>query len=216
MAAIDGQLADGPEPVTVLSAPCGLVRDLCSANETIRQRHPDAGRRLRFYGLDLDYEGRVLEEARRRVLASAVPIQLVQANILADSTWSRLREQSGLFSIVNCIGLAPWLTPAELTGLLQGFAAHLRTGGYILIDRFNRSKHSKLGEGAEIHAHYHTDEAYRDYFRVSGLSLQACEQLGDGEGMGYLLRKPGLLCISNHRVTEGTEKVANLRAAERR
>jgi hypothetical protein len=189
-AAIQSQLADRGERVTVLSAPCGLVRDLCTTYEMLLRLDPDSARGLRFYGLDLDFEGRVLEEARRRASAAGVPIRLVQANILDDSAWSWLRREAGPLAVVNCIGLAPWLSPDEVAGLLPRFAVHLRVGGYLLLDRFNQGKHNKLGEGAEIHAHYHTDDAYRDYFRSSGLVLEARETLGDDEGMGYLLRKP--------------------------
>jgi hypothetical protein len=195
-AVIHSRLAEGSDRVAVLSAPCGLARDLCTAYEMARRQTPDAGRRLRFYGLDLDFEGRVLEEARRRTREAGVPVRLVQADILDHTTWSWLGEQDGPFAVMNCIGLAPWLSPDELAGLLRRFAAHLCVGGYVLLDRFNRGKHDKLGEGAEIHAHYHTDEAYRDYFRASGLTLQACETLGEGEGMGYLLRKGGRASFS--------------------
>src|SRR5262245_44140220 len=109
-AAIDAQLADGTAPVSVLSAPCGLARDLCTTYDKIRYHHRSAAMRMRLYGVDLDYEGRVLEAARQRALARAVPIQLVRANLLDDATWSWLREANGLFSVVSCIGLAPWLT----------------------------------------------------------------------------------------------------------
>jgi hypothetical protein len=190
-AVIRDQLADGNEQVTVLSAPCGLVRDLCVTYKSLRHQAPDHGRSFRFYGLDLDFEGRVLEEARRRARTAGVPIRLVQANILDDATWSWLRREAGPLAVVNCVGLAPWLGPDEVAELLRRFAVHLRVGGYILLDRFNQGKHNKLGEGAEIHAHYHTDDAYRDYFRASGLILKARETLGGDEGMGYLLRKPG-------------------------
>src|SRR5262249_499048 len=179
----------GSEGVTVLSAPCGLVRDLCTAHEMLLHQVPGAGRSLRFYGLDLDFEGRVLEEARRRARAAGVPIRLVQANILDDTAWSCLRRQAGPLAVVNCIGLAPWLSPDEVAGLLRRSAVNLRVGGYVLLDRFSQGKHNKLGDGAEIRAHYHTDEAYRDYFRASGLILEARETLGDDEGMGYVLRK---------------------------
>jgi hypothetical protein len=189
-AAFRNLLADGSERVTVLSAPCGLVRDLCTAHEMLRHQDPGAGGSLRFYGLDLDFEGRVLDEARRRARAAGVPIRLVQANILDDTTWSWLRQEAGPLAVVNCIGLAPWLSPDEVAELRRRFAVNLRVGGYVLLDRFNQGKHNKLGEGAEIRAHYHTDDAYRDYFRASGLILEARETLGDDEGMGYVLRKP--------------------------
>jgi hypothetical protein len=185
------RLAASNEPVAVLSAPCGLVRDLCSVYASVCSRDAAASQRLVFYGFDLDYEGCVLEEARRRATTTGLPLHLVQANLLDEAPWRWLEETSLLLSLVNCIGLAPWLSPQELTALLQRFAEHLCPGGYVLLDRFNRGRHSKLGEGAEIVAHYHTAEAYQDAFQASGLVVQACKSLGDGEGLGYLLQKPG-------------------------
>jgi hypothetical protein len=188
--AIESQLVNSLATVSVVSVPCGLVRDLCTVYASLRLRHADAGNRLKFYGLDLDLEGRVLDEAQRRAQAADVPIQLVQSNALDASTWCWLRQQEKLLSVVNCIGLTPWLSPEELECLLRRFADSLCDGGYVLLDRFNRGRHSRLGEKAEIHASYHTDESCREYIRGSGLALQSCEMLGDGEGMGYLLRKP--------------------------
>ena len=187
--AIQSHLGDGGGQVNVLSVPCGLGRDLCNASGIIRRDNPDAIRRLRFIALDLDYEGRVLEEVRRRARAAGIQVQLVQANILDETSWTWLRDHGTPFSVVSCIGLAPWLSPDELKRLLQCFTNHLHIGGHILLDRFDRGRHSKLGEGAEILAHYHTDRAYREYLQMFGLTLQAREILGDGEGMIYLLQK---------------------------
>src|SRR5262249_30904963 len=112
-AAIESRLTERDGPVTVLSGPCGLVRDLCAVYEGVRRGHAEGVGRVRFFGLDLDYEGRVLSEARRRAGAAGVPVRLVRGNAMGESTWSWLREQAGPFAVVSCIGLAPWLRPEE-------------------------------------------------------------------------------------------------------
>ena len=186
--ALQELLAQGAEPVTVLSVPCGLGRDLGVVHGRLRGLDAGAPRRLRLYGIDLDYEGRVLDEAQRRARAAGVAVRLVQANILAEATWAWLRADAGPLSVVSCIGLAPWLALDELRGLLTTFAAHLRPGGYVLLDRFNRGRHSDLGKAAEIHARYHSDEVFRDAITTSGLSVKACETFHGSEGVGYVLR----------------------------
>jgi SAM-dependent methyltransferase len=187
--ALQELLARGAEPVTLLSVPCGLGRDLGVVHGRLRDRDAATARRLRLYGIDLDYEGRVLEEARRRAQAAGVAIRLVQANILAEVTWAWLRADAGPLSVISCIGLAPWLAPDELRGLLATFAAHLRPGGYVLLDRFNRGRHSDLGEAAEIHAHYHSDRDFQQAIAASGLLVETCETFQGNEGVGYVLRR---------------------------
>jgi hypothetical protein len=186
--ALQELLAQGAGPVTVLSVPCGLGRDLGVVHGRLRDLDAGATRRLRLYGIDLDYEGRVLDEARRRAQAAGVTVRLVQANILAEATWAWLRADAGPLSVVSCIGLAPWLAPDELRGLLATFAAHLRPEGCVLLDRFNRGRHSDLGKAAEIPAHYHSDEVLREAITTSGLSVKACEPFHGSEGVGYVLR----------------------------
>ena len=91
--------------------------------------------------------------------------------------------------MINCIGLAPWLTPAELRGLLRRFAAHLHPAGCVLVDRWNRSVHAEWAEDAEIHVNYHTHEEYRDHAEACGFALLKCEVLGGNEGMAYVLQR---------------------------
>lgn len=188
--AVDGLLAGGVERVAVLSVPCGLVRDLCTIYGALRGWRADLGERLVLYGLDLDFEGSVLEVARRRALEAAVPIRLVQASALDPRCWAWLAEREPVFAVINCIGLAPWLAPAELGRLLGRFAARLDPAGCVLVDRWNRGAHAAWGAAAEIHAHYHTDEEYRAHAAACGLVVAKTEILGPNEGMGYVLRRP--------------------------
>lgn len=188
-AVIERLLAEEAEPVAVLSVPCGLGRDLCAIYAPLQLRHPNLAHRLVLYGLDVDFEGNVLEEARRRARQAGVPIHLIQANALHATFWAWLAETDTPLGLVNCIGLAPWLTPPELRALLTRFAAHLRPGGYVLIDRWNHGKHGKWGAAADIHANYHTHEEYREHIAGCGLRLLTSDVLGEDEGMAYLLQK---------------------------
>lgn len=179
--------------VSVLSVPCGLVRDLCriyglvASRETAHVR--ETGRRLHFYGVDLDFEGQVLVEAGRRASRCGLPVQLVQANVMDGSLWSWVGKNRLEFSLVICIGLSPWLTAGELRMLIRRFADHLAHGGYVILDRFNRGRHSEMGAHAEIHANYHSDEDYRNHLSSSSMQLLRTVTLGDNEGTGYLLQK---------------------------
>lgn len=186
---IERLLGQGADRLAVLSVPCGLVRDLYTIYMRLRPRHPEIADRLVLYGLDVDFEGNVLEEARRRALEAGVPIHLIQANALNPSSWSWLRETGTSLSLVNCIGLAPWLTPGELRALLARFWAHLRPAGYVLIDRWNHGRHGRWGEAADIHANYHTHDEYLEHIRSTGFRLLKSEVLGEAEGMAYLLQK---------------------------
>jgi hypothetical protein len=188
--AIQQSLAEFLE-VEVLSVPCGLVRDLTTVYQQLGRKDPDAAQRVKFYGLDLDYEGRVLEEARRRARSSGAPITFVRANALEGRTWSWLRQQVSTLSVISCIGFSPWLAPDELGMLLRCFGEHLRTSGYLLLDRFNPGRHSQMGKRAEIHAHYHSDEHVREHLEAAGLAVQMSAVLGDNEGMGYVAQKVG-------------------------
>jgi SAM-dependent methyltransferase len=185
------RLLAGRDEVAVLSVPCGLARDLCTAHGQVKRRHPDADRRLKLYGLDLDYEGRVLEEARRRARAAGAPIRLVRGDALDAATWSWLRGEAPALSAILCIGFSPWLAPDELGALLRQFARHLHPGGYLFLDRFNEGRYSKMGSRADILAHYHSDTWVRDCLRTAGLALQTGYPLGGDEGMLYVARKIG-------------------------
>ena len=187
---VEQLLAQRADRLAVLSVPCGLVRDLCTIYARLRLGHPDIAERLVLYGLDVDFEGNVLEEAQRRARQAGVPIHLIQANALHPRSWSWLSGQEPSFSLINCIGLAPWLKPWELRSLLERFADHLHPGGYVLIDRWNHGKHGKWGKGADIHANYHTREEYREHIQMCGFTLLKSEILGEDEGMGYVLQKP--------------------------
>jgi SAM-dependent methyltransferase len=173
--------------VGVLSVPCGLIRDLCLIHEQLRRREGSLVDRLLLHGLDLDHEGHVLDEARRRAARAGVPVQVRQGDALDPGAWAWLARSEAPLLLVSCIGLAPWLDPAELRGLLGQVGVHLTPGGYLLIDRWNRGRHARWARDTEIPVTYHTDGEYREHFRAVGLVPLECEALGEGEGMVYLV-----------------------------
>ncbi len=185
---LDRQFTQTTTRLSVLSIPCGLVRDLCAIYNRLGLQHPNIIHRLTLYGLDLDFEGNVLQTALQRAQDAHVPIYLIQGNALHPKSWYWLAEKETSFSLINCIGLAPWLTPGELRTLLRRFAAHLQPAGHVLLDRFNPGKHGKWGKAADIYANYHTDDEYREHIQACGFTLLKSEVLGEDEGMGYILQ----------------------------
>ena len=185
---LDRQFSQTTTRLSVLSVPCGLIRDLCVIYNRLRLRHSDIAHHVTLYGLDLDFEGDVLQTAQQRAQEAHVPIHLIQGNALHPKSWSWLAETNTSFFLINCIGLTPWLTPRELRALLRRFATHLQPAGYVLLDRFNPGKHGKWGKAADIHVNYHADDEYREHIRACGFTLLKSEVLGEDEGMGYMLQ----------------------------
>ena len=58
--------------------------------------------------------------------------------------------------MINCIGLTPWLSIAEVAQLAKLFHDELLVpGGSLIIDNFAWHKHSGIAKDLEIHSTYH-------------------------------------------------------------
>jgi hypothetical protein len=142
--------------VRVLSAPCGLGRDVLEAAS--RLRHPGHRVRVAWTGVDIDESGTVLEETAHRATEAQVPITLLREDLFADrSALSDHVRHEGRFHVVSCIGLASWLDLADLARLTARFRDLAQPGATLLIDNFRRHKHSHLGSKLEIPTRYHVD-----------------------------------------------------------
>ena len=58
----------------LLSAPCGLVRDLTQAGAELRALDPGLLETLELHALDIDERGDVIPEATRRAAAADLPV----------------------------------------------------------------------------------------------------------------------------------------------
>jgi hypothetical protein len=162
-----GEASGQADPVRVLSAPCGLARDVGVAAGRIGRRSRSI--HVAWTGVDIDERGTVLAEARRRAAGAGVPIDLFREDLLAPGSNLDARcDHDGPFQVVNCIGLASWLDLPDIERLARRFAALSSPGATLLIDTFRRHEHSHLGRCLEIPTRYHADEDVEASLRAGG------------------------------------------------
>ena len=162
--AIDERLATR-ETVAVLTAPAGLCRDIVTAARWVEH---GALPRVRFTAVDIDDRGDVIPEAQARCGVAQLDIEFERADVFA----ARSLRDGRSYDVVNCIGLACWLTLDELERLLRLFRARVGVGATLLIDNFAWHAHSALGDDLEIETRYHDRDAFVDRLSAAGFSVE--------------------------------------------
>jgi SAM-dependent methyltransferase len=137
-------------PVTVLSVPCGIPRDLAEAAASLRRRGEFRSWAVRFVGLDLDPEalaaGRLLAER----LGVAEAFELVQGDAFDRSRFPEPLD------ILTSTGFGEFLQDDEFRRFLRHCHDALAPGGAMLTTAAERHRLSDylLRELGEIHARY--------------------------------------------------------------
>lgn len=170
--AIERHGEQGARTVRVLSAPCGLCRDLIQTAQELQRRGLSLPEDVELHALDLDSRGDVIPEGRRRGAAARVPIAFYREDLF-DPAGLRARAEGGLkFDVVNCIGLTAWLDLADTGRLVTFFReAVMEPRATLLIDNFAPHEHSAMGEDLEIYTYYHPPEAFRRALEDAGLRI---------------------------------------------
>ena len=155
-----------PGAMRVLSAPCGLGRDLITAAERLGPRA-----NVIWEALDLDARGDVIPEARRRTAAAGLPVAFYREDLL-DPAGLAARAQTRPYDVVNCIGLATWLSLAEVERLARFFHdLVLWPGGALVIDNWAPHDHSRSGEDLEIFAGARAPNSFRAALEAAGFAI---------------------------------------------
>jgi SAM-dependent methyltransferase len=186
LAIVAGALAEAverrPGSARVLSAPCGLGRDLITAAGRLGPRA--AG--VTWEALDLDARGDVIPEARRRTAAVGLPVAFHREDLL-DPAGLAARARTEPYDVVNCIGLATWLSLAEVERLARFFHdSVLRPGGALVIDNWAPHAHSRSGEDLEIFAEYHAPDAFRASLEAAGFAVERAQTTSNGACTVYV------------------------------
>jgi hypothetical protein len=170
--AIEARQPSSDATVRVLSAPCGLCRDIIQAGTVLRQRSEEHARHVEWHALDIDARGDVIPEARRRTAAAGLPVTFYQEDIF-DPAGLATRSRAGeRLDVVNCIGLATWLTLDEVERLARFFHdTAMRPGATLVIDNWARHEHSRAGEDLEIYAYYHEPAAFAETLTRCGFRI---------------------------------------------
>lgn len=155
------KVQEGEPRVRVLSAPCGLIRDLLTCTAELRQQDMRVLERLELHALDLDASGEVLAIARSRAKAASVSIRFYQDDLFNSKNLSQALVGGNRFHIVNCIGLVPWLDLNEVERLARFFHDKLLApDGVFIVDNWVWHKHSAVGKDLEIYTRYHKPSAF--------------------------------------------------------
>lgn len=157
------------EPVRVLSAPCGLGRDVLTLAGRVGRD------RIQLVALDIDEKGDVLPELRRRAAAAGVPVETVRADLFGPELSALPR-----FDVVNCIGLTAWVADEDLPALFGRLAALTTPGGTLVVDNWRRHAHSKLGDLLEIPTRYHPMDRFAALLREAGFETGEPKVTPDG------------------------------------
>lgn len=181
--------APAGRPVQVLSAPCGLGRDVITTATRLAAR-PGAPR-LAVTALDIDARGDVLPELRARAAAAGVAVSTVQADLFAAETSCLVHD--GGFDIVNCIGLTAWVDEADLPALFARLAQLTAPGGLLVVDNWRQHRHSGLGALMEMPTRNHPTERFGRLLADAGFNATAPRVTANGIVEVWTVRRaPGV------------------------
>lgn len=181
--------AEGHGEVRVLSAPCGLARDLVTLATRLRRDDPALAARLRLLGVDLDETGEVIPLASSRAAAAGVPVSLHRADLFDAAGLERLLGSTERYHVVNCIGLTAWLDLPDVARLARHFRERLLVeGGALIVDNFAVHPHSHLGKDLEMNTRYHDSEAFARTLQASGFHVESATPTQNGVNSVYVAR----------------------------
>jgi hypothetical protein len=143
--------AGTPGRLDILSAPCGIPRELAEGHRLFRSSGPAVRAAVTFHGLDLD--AAALEDAARfarsRQLEPFVPIQ--------GDVFDRTVYPAAGVDFITCTGLAEFLDDGQLAELYGTFFHSLRPGGMLVTSGMTgRPLSDYLLRLAELTIHHRT------------------------------------------------------------
>lgn len=146
----------------ILSAPCGLPRDLLEAAGRLRREDPRRFEQTRFYGLDIDPSA--VEEARRMTSSYGFAnFEFICGDALdADAYPTDL-------DVVTSSGFAEFLEDADLARFYTVCHDALREGGMLVSSATVRNRLSDymLRNLAELFTHYRDEAALTRVFSIT-------------------------------------------------
>lgn len=174
-------IARAASPISILSVPCGVPRDLIEAVGSA-----GAGA-VTVYGIDLDPVP--IEAARREIAARGIraPFRFIEADALDPLAYPQDVD------LVISTGFGEFLDDDMLHEFLLRCRDALAPGGTLLI---TATGHHRLGEFllevAELRAHYRSPEEIKDRVRAAGFSLVSAERDPSGLQAHVVARKEAM------------------------
>jgi hypothetical protein len=152
------------EPIQILSAPCGMPRELTEAARMADEQSPGCLDRVSFHGVDLDKK--VLRDAVEFASDHGLPRFFAHHGDALDR-----KSYPANADFITCTGLAEFLDDAQL-GILYGvFHEVLTPGGRLFTSGMRRLPLSDyLLELAELHTHYRSPSDLEQLARQAGFA----------------------------------------------
>jgi SAM-dependent methyltransferase len=137
-------------PLDVLSAPCGIPRELVDGYRGFKTSGTAARATLTFHGLDLDAEALASAEDFARA-GGLTPFVVHQGDVFDPASYPQAVD------FITCTGLAEFLDDRRLSDLFALLFDRLRPGGLFLTSGMRRRAVSDyLLRLAELDVHYRT------------------------------------------------------------
>lgn len=175
--------------VRVLSAPCGLSRDLLTAVRELKEEAPDVAKRLDLHGLDLDASDEAIPISRQRAALARVPVTYHREDLFNSRGLDDLFAKGQKFHVANCIGLTAWLDLHEVEKLGRHFHDKiLAPGGSLVVDNWAPHSTSHLGNTLQINTRYHAPADFLAAFANAGFRVEREETTSNGVVTVYVLR----------------------------
>lgn len=186
---ITERIAAGETPVRVLSAPCGLARDILTCKSELRNRNPQVMQHIELHALDLDATGDVLPAATRRAADLGIDVEFHREDLFNSKGLNEVLERGEGFHLVNCIGLTAWLDIEEVGRLVRFFHDRvLVTDGTLIVDNFAWHKYSSLAKDLEIYTRYHDPGEFKRTLEECGFQVLELRTTADRVNTVHIAR----------------------------
>jgi hypothetical protein len=188
-AEVKEHLQRGESRVRVLSAPCGLIRDLLVSSRELALEDPRIFEKLELHALDLDATDEVLSAASRRAALAGVAVRFHQDDLFNPRSLNAVLAEGTRFHVINCIGLTAWLDLAEVEHLARFFHDRvLVKDGSFIVDNWAQHKQSALGADLGIPTRYHDPATFVKALETSGFRIKGRFVSANGVVTVYVAR----------------------------
>ena len=157
------EATDENRPLTVVSIPCGIARDLYDVAETLRRSDRSRYNRTTFIGIDIDPEPLDLS---RELTAGHDCFEFTCADALKPGTIPTSVD------VIVSLGFGEFLADGILYDFYRRALCALRPGGRFITSAMNRDRVSDYlaRELAELHTHYRSTQQLRTLLTSAGFA----------------------------------------------
>lgn len=156
-------LDDGAARITVVSAPCGIARELVEAAALLQDHAPDAARRVRFHGIDIDAEPLAIS---LQLAGARENLVFIEGDVFDAAAYPRDAD------VIASTGLADFLNDEDAVQFYGTCFSSLRRGGLLVTSAQQPQPLADflMRELAELRARYRSEGDMTTILRRAGFT----------------------------------------------